>query len=160
MKGESVDFANAPNRPNLPKGGPIMQRLNFKQLTCWALCGLFAISSLACLRLALLSIWLRINRHYSLLHLRNLGVPAVLLGLAIIFGMASWTGWKEERSARVWGIIASLASILLSLWSVIFFSRPIRGPIGILLIVGIAGAIAFSWPTKRRDPSKRPTELD
>jgi FtsH-binding integral membrane protein len=131
---------------------------NFRRLISWALCAVFAISSLACFRSALLSILLRIHQHYSLLDLGNLRVPAVLLMLAGIFGVASWTIWKEKRSAKGWGVAASLANILLSLWSIMFFTRPIRGPMGILFVIGVVGLVIFLWREERRDPSTNPSE--
>ena len=116
------------------------------------LCWIFAIEAFVCLQLALSSIPRTIHRPYAFFSLRNLLVPALFTALAVVFGKAWWTVWKERPSARVWGIAASL------MWTLIFFSQfiiPLRPVwdkhVGALFIGGV-GLVAFLWYGKERVP--------
>jgi hypothetical protein len=84
------------------------------------------------------------------MYLRPRSLLAVIFpGLAIVFGVAWWTIWKEKPSARFWGITASIIFILTPIRAKIFFSMPILRS-GVVLAVGIVGLILFS----RRDVMK------
>jgi hypothetical protein len=72
----------------------------------------------------------------------------VLVAEAIVFGVAWWVIWKGKRSARGWGIAASLAYILMFFQQLIlpsdaFAMRSSVGQVG-ALIVGLGGIVVFS----------------
>ena len=104
----------------------------------------FAFISLVCLQVAVSTILFTIHRRHSPFLLLRFLVPVLSTIQAAIFGMAWWTVWKKRRSARAWGIVASLINLLLSV-ALIYFSRS-EGVL-VMLAIGIVGLIAF-W---RRD---------
>jgi hypothetical protein len=104
---------------------------------------MFAVGFLVCAQIALSSISSIIHRHHTILHLRILLVPSQFLVLAAIYGFACWTFWKGKRSARVWGIAASLTYILLPL-SLIYFWHSALRHFQVMLAIGIVGLIAFA----------------
>jgi hypothetical protein len=118
---------------------------------------IYAISSLRCLQIALLRI-LAIQRDHTSLPLHNVLLASVFSVQAIIFGLAWWTVFRKEPSARSWGIIASLTYIVISLWSIINFSRSVWGAFGVLLAAGITGLIVFLWRDKHDGSCKNPRE--
>jgi len=134
------------------KGRSRMKHL--KELLWGALCGVFALSAAACAWQVILRVLLRIHQHQSLWNFRNVRVPAALSIIAIIYVLASWTVGKGKRSARAWGLMASVVNLVLASWSVIFFSRPVHGSMGVLLAVGAIGVVAFLWPSEqvRQEP--------
>jgi hypothetical protein len=113
---------------------------------------IYAISSLRCFQIAFLRI-LHIIQDYALQPLRNLLVATEFSTLAIIYGLTWWAVFKGEPSARGWGITASLTYILISLWSIIYFSRSVWGAFGAMLASGIAGLLAFLWRDEQHDSS-------
>jgi len=63
-----------------------------------------------------------------------------------VFGLAWWTVFREKRSARAWGIAASMVFIL---WVLLPFAiQPHFFWTGdlVLLGVGTIGLIVFAWP--------------
>jgi hypothetical protein len=127
---------------------------NLRKFMSW----IYAISSLRCLQIALLRILHTIQRDYAFLPLRSLLIPTEFSVLAIIYGLTWWAVFKGEPSARGWGIAASLTYILISLWSIIYFSRSVYGAFGVMLATGITGLVAFLWHDERHDSSKNPRE--
>ena len=106
----------------------------------------FAASSLMCLLLAVPFILRIVYRSHGYLTLRHLLVPGVLSILAAIYGLAWWAVWKRKSYARVTAIAASLAYILLPLftiWSKLHLSRPIRGCSWFMLATGVIGLVVF-----------------
>jgi peptidase M50-like protein len=122
------------------------------------LCGLFAISSLFCLRIAVLNTSRLIYRHNLPLHLRFLLVPAVFWFLAIINGVAFWTGWREKRSGRPWGIAASSTYLLLPL-SLSYFWPSAWRHFSATLAIGVAGIIAFASRYETSDSALRSRQI-
>jgi hypothetical protein len=109
----------------------------------------FAFTSFVCLHVAFLSI-LRtihqsipraIHQRYALLLLL---VPAVFTLFAVVFGMAWGTVFKGRSSARGWGIAASLINIAVSIWPIFLLPRSPWGSFSVILVIGVAGLVAFS----------------
>ena len=74
---------------------------------------------------------------------RILLVPTVFSVMAATYGIACWTIWKGKRSARGWGIAASLTYILLPLSMFFFVRHFISRHFPVMLAIGVAGLIAF-----------------
>jgi len=120
----------------------------------------FGISSLFCSWGSVYLILRTIHQHYSYDFLRRfafqqfglllhiLFLIVIFPVLAIIFGLAWWTIWKEKLSARGWGIAASLIYVLISLWPIIYRSDSDWGAPGLEFAIGLGGLIAFSRATK------------
>lgn len=78
-------------------------------------------------------------------------VPWVVPLQTAVFGIAWWTAFREKRSARAFGIAASLVFLAWALLPLVipphFFWK------GNLLILGIGtiGLVAFSWPVQSSD---------
>jgi len=127
--------------------GMVVFNYSFKLLggkrTFW---WLFAVSSLMCLLLAFPFILHIVYRPHGFLTLRTLLVPGVLSILATIYGLAWWAVWKRKPYARASATAASVAYILLSLftiWSKLDFSRSIRGCTWFMLATGVIGLVVF-----------------
>jgi len=69
---------------------------------------------------------------------------AIIPVTAIIFGIAWWTIWKGKRSARCWGIAASLIFVMISLYVFFIISKWVLCAPGVELAIGIVGLLAFS----------------
>src|SRR3989442_8951790 len=82
---------------------------DIRKFICW----IFAFSSWLYLLLFVRSILTTIHRHNAFLSLRNLLSVAFFLVVAVICGAAWRTIWKEQPSARGWGIAASVMHILI-----------------------------------------------
>jgi hypothetical protein len=113
--------------------------------------GAFAIASLICI---LMAVWIiertfqiQLNKAFS--HPLALLLDAIFPLMATVYGVAAWTTWKEEPSARFWGIAASILQILLPVRQIFFRSRPIWSCHGFVLAVGILGLIVFLWPSQK-----------
>jgi hypothetical protein len=119
---------------------------DLRKVLCWV----FAISSLGCLRIALLRILRTLYPSDAVPPFRNLVIAAVFSVVAAIFLVAWWAVWKVKPSARGWGIAASLIYVLLPLWAAMYFPRSVWVPFGIMLATGVAGLVAFSWSDKQR----------
>jgi hypothetical protein len=63
-----------------------------------------------------------------------------------VFGMAWWTTFREKRSARAWGIAASLGYLAMALLPLAFAPHSLFTPLSPLLGLGIVGVLAFAWP--------------
>jgi len=124
--------------------------------TLWAA---FAVSFLLGLSIVPMTILRAFHRYHDFLTFRALLIPAVFLAQTAIYGMACWTVWKRKPSARLWAIVASLTYILiplLTIWSKVHFSRPIRGCSMVVLVLGVSGLIVFS----RRAINYNPPSVD
>jgi hypothetical protein len=68
-----------------------------------------------------------------------------------VFGVAWWAVFREKRSARAWGIVASLVFLA---WVILPLLTPPRffwsGDL-LILVIGVVGLIAFSWPVQSPD---------
>jgi drug/metabolite transporter (DMT)-like permease len=123
---------------------------------------IFAMFFLGC-------IWMAGRFIPNILHQHHASLSHVVLAvsvfpvLAVIYSVAWWTVWKEKRSARAWGIAASLTIVLINLWlifRVIFHSsRSLRWCVWDALAIGVAGLVAFSWRDELHDPGQQPTEF-
>jgi hypothetical protein len=60
--------------------------------------------------------------------------------------MAWWTVWRGKRTARAWGIAASLIYVLIFLSSILYVPRAYRHPFWAALALGVAGLVAFWRP--------------
>ena len=74
--------------------------------------------------------------------------------LAVVFAMAWWTSFKEKSFARVWGIIASLINVQIAILPVLVPPHSILNGFLLLLAVGVAGLVAFSWRVEESDGSR------
>jgi hypothetical protein len=111
---------------------------------------IFAFNAIVCFFIASRHIADRFHVSLSLHSLRPFVVPVVFSFLAIVFGMAWWTTWRERPFARAWGTVASLINFVIPLLRLIFFSRSNWNGAAIVIAVGIAGLIAFLWPNEER----------
>jgi hypothetical protein len=79
---------------------------------------------------------------------RALPLAAALLIASLVFAGAWWTVWKRKASAKIWGILASLLSLLAALPMLYFgvnvFLRTFLGFFWPSTVLGIVGLIAFS----------------
>jgi peptidase M50-like protein len=112
---------------------------------------IFTLSFLVCLQIALSGISGIIHRHLFILRFRILLVPALFSILAATYGIACWAIWKGKRSARGWGIAASVTYILLPLSIFFFIRHSILRHFQVMLAIGIAGLIAFASGYDPRD---------
>ena len=64
--------------------------------------------------------------------------------LTVIFGIACWANLSEKRTAKGWGIAASLIYVLTSLWPIIQHFGSILGAPGVELTIGVVGLVAFA----------------
>lgn len=75
-------------------------------------------------------------------------IPWVMPLQTAVFGIAWWTVFREKRSARVWGILASLSFLA---WVILPLLTPPRffwsGDL-LILAIGVVGLIAFAWPAR------------
>ncbi len=106
---------------------------------------LFAFTALLCLQIALWPL-LTIKGQRALLSRGPLLIAVVFTGLAAVFGMAWWTGFKGKPAARAWGIAASVTNVLVSLVPAIFVSQLGWGSFGLVFGLGVAGLVAFARP--------------
>jgi hypothetical protein len=84
---------------------------------------------------------------------RTLPLAAILLIASLVFGRAWWTVWKRRNSARVWGIVASLLSLLAAL-PMLFFGVPVfwktlTSFFWPSTVLGIVGLIVFSMQRRQ-----------
>jgi len=122
-----------------------------RRLLCW----LFAISSLLCLRIALSSILHIIHEPHRSLSFRILLVTEVFSVLATVFGIAWFTIWTGKASGKWWGIAASMTNVLFPLSLNIYLRSPLLKHDLVLLAIGVAGLVAFSWPSGQIDSTAR-----
>jgi len=73
--------------------------------------GIFGLATVQCLGAALYTIY----RNHAVLPLHVQLDLALYLALALVFGAAWWTIWREKPSADAWGIAASLIFALMFL---------------------------------------------
>jgi len=116
---------------------------------------LFGLTSLISICFAVRIILRVIYRCNSFLQLQIQIISAFFPVLAIIFGVAWWTVWKQKNSAKGWGIAASLIYVLLSLWEIVFSKRPWNSFLG-TLAVGLVGLIVFLWPYEKEADTDDP----
>lgn len=74
-------------------------------------------------------------------------VPWVLPLETAVFGVAWWTVFREKRSARAWGIAASMVFILWVLLPLLTTPHFFWTGELLLLSVGTIGLIVFAWGT-------------
>lgn len=72
-----------------------------------------------------------------------------------LFGVAWWTVFREKRSARVWGIAASMVFILWTVLPLILPPHSFWNGELLLLGTGLAGLIVFAWPGQRSTDTGR-----
>src|SRR5215467_13208591 len=95
-----------------------MTILGLRKYLSW----LFAFTALVCLQLSVLFTPRMIREYPRAIalplstRLLVLFLPWLLPLQTVVFGMASWTSFKAKRSARVWGIVASLANVAVALF--------------------------------------------
>jgi hypothetical protein len=113
------------------------------------LCWLFLFNCLRYMIASAESVPNAIHREHALplLHILFL-FPSFSIAVTAVCGMAWWTLWRGERSARGCAIAASLMCILI-------FLRQFVVPAGLIwdryvgsLLVGIVGLLVFLWHTK------------
>ncbi len=79
-------------------------------------------------------------------------VPFVMPLITTVFGIAWRTVFQEKRSARVWGIAASLINVQVALFPLLIppHSLPDAGFL-LILGLGLVGLIVFAWPMQPPD---------
>jgi hypothetical protein len=83
-------------------------------------------------------------------------LPWVMPLQTAVFGVAWWTVFREKRSARAWGIAASMVFILWVLLPLITPPHFFWTGNLLLLGVGTTGLIVFAWPGQRADTVQQP----
>jgi hypothetical protein len=116
---------------------------------------IFAISSFLCLwglgyliLLAARQHWFsdfhrRIGSQQSSVLLLILSFVVMFPVLAAVFCLAFWTTFTEKRSAKSWGIAASLIFVFAALWPIVHHPGSILGAAGVELAIGAIGLYAF-----------------
>ncbi len=115
---------------------------------------IFALSSLACLGIVLLSTLGMAHQGHLSVHSRTALVLAVFSMLTVIYGAAWWTFWRRKLSARGWGIAASLTYIFLPLSIMYFEDSSLWVDFQLMLAVGIAGLLAFAGRYEQDDSTR------
>lgn len=76
------------------------------------------------------------------------------------FAAAWWTVWRSKKSGRVWAIVASLLSILQSVYGLFLgwdvFVKWFVGTAWLPTAFGVVGLIAFLWPDKQQGSRANP----
>jgi hypothetical protein len=81
--------------------------------------------------------------------------------LAAVFAIACWTNLNERRTARNWGIAASLIYVLAPVWPIIHHPGSILGALGIELAIGVIGLTAFALsPGMKRVTNDLPSQAN
>ena len=83
--------------------------------------------------------------HISLLQ-NVLAGPVFSISVATILGIAAWTIWKADPSARGWSILASLTFTVVFLRQFVISVPPTFDHHLVPLFAGIVGAASFAWP--------------
>jgi hypothetical protein len=78
-------------------------------------------------------------------------LPWIMPLQTAVFGIAWWTVFREKRSARAWGIAASLVFILWTLLPLVMSPHYFWKGDLLLFGTGIAGLTAFAWPGQASD---------
>jgi len=73
-------------------------------------------------------------------------LPWVMPLQTAVFGIAWWTSFREKRSARAWGIAASVSYLAMALFPLAFPPHSFFSPLSPVLALGIVGVLAFAWP--------------
>ena len=77
-----------------------------------------------------------------------LALAAFLLLVSLVFARAWWTVWKHKNSGRIWGIVASVLSLLAALpmlhFGLTVFWKTFLSFYWPSTVLGIVGLIAFS----------------
>jgi hypothetical protein len=90
------------------------------------------------------------SRPQTLPLLRSMLVgPVFCVYLAAISGVAAWTIWKADPSARGWAIMACLTYILMFLTQFIIPVRPAWDHDLLPLCLGLVGVVSFAWPDRQ-----------
>jgi hypothetical protein len=71
--------------------------------------------------------------------------PAFSIAVSVICGVAWWTVWQGERSARGWAIAASLMFVLIFFRQFVVPMPPVWDRHVEALFIGIVGLVEFSW---------------
>jgi predicted permease len=114
----------------------------------------FAISSLLCLWHAP-RLMFDVIRNQSSLFLRSASIAALFPVLAVIYGVALWTIWKEKPYAKVWAIAASATYVLINL-SLVHWLVSVPSCVWVMSAVGVAGLVVFLWRDHDQIPSESP----
>ena len=112
-----------------------------RAILSWCFCWLFMVLLGVTAKIVLNFIHGQVSR-------RALSLAAVLLIASLVFACAWWTGWKRKSSAKVWGIVASLLSLLAAFpmlfFGVAVFLRTFASFYWPSTVLGIVGLFAFS----------------
>jgi hypothetical protein len=81
---------------------------------------------------------------------------AILIVFAVVFGIAWWVLWRKRDSVRIWGIVASIINLFISVGVPIFFCRVegmgafwmLECVFGLPTLIGVIGLVMFlgGWP--------------
>ena len=103
------------------------------------LCWMFALTGATCLWFVFLSVQPLFHANGAMLTARALLLISTLASMSGIFILAWWNIWRRNRSARIWGIAASLSYVLLAADGYLTHSKDSA----FALIVGVAGVFLF-----------------
>ncbi len=111
---------------------------------CWA----FALGALVFLRTSVSTLSNILHPSHAARgawwRIAGTAVGLLLPVLAVVFGMAWWTVWRQKASARGWAIAASLANVLFGCLE-LYLMRRITSPADVLLLaMGVIGLVVFS----------------
>jgi hypothetical protein len=95
------------------------------------------------------------RRNQSSLFLRSASIAALFPVLAVIYGVAWWTIWKEKPYAKVWAIAASATYVLINL-SLVHWLVSVPSCVWVMSAVGVAGLVVFLWRDHDQIPSESP----
>lgn len=80
-------------------------------------------------------------------------LPFVMPIQTSVFGLAWWTVFRQKRSARVWGIAASMIFVLWTVLPLFYSPRYFWTGSLLLLGIGLVGLVAFALPGHPVDPA-------
>jgi hypothetical protein len=78
-------------------------------------------------------------------------VLGAMVSLAIVFAMTWWTTWKRGRTARAWGVTASLTNLSIPMYMTYVAHRRLTGVGWEMIAISAFSLIAYSWPDSERD---------
>lgn len=113
----------------------------FKKFFGW----LYGFLCLVCLCVSSWGAYSAVHRHHGSVPFLFLVPSAVMLIFGAVFGMAWWSTWKEDPSARFWGILASLLNLFIPASSMYFFHARFGKSKYETIVLGLLGLFAYVW---------------
>lgn len=134
---------------------------------------LFALIAFTCFSIAIKYLRAEFSSYAYLqrsLVFSELFVPVVFMLQGLVFSMAFWTSLRGGRSARRWGIAASVLNIIVALFPVVLsvwidhdlsVLKVMFVPLALVMALGVAGLVVFTRPPEfnRKDDKNEYTVL-